>query len=422
MNSNQLIRVIDFWNKSVEKNDLFPRDLTFKVDVISREIIDIVGPRRSGKSSLLKLLIRNRLTKSHFLFINFEDPFFIEHKDPMIIEHLIDTSREYFSKDLKYLFFDEIQNIVQWEKSIRKLRDGTDYKIFLSGSSSKLMSRELSSLLTGRHLSYELTPFSFTEYLVANGLDHVDKKVFSLQEAQIIRLFGDYLKLGGFPEIVKTKNEELLKQYYFDIIDRDIIRRYDIRQKDVLEKMGLFLISNTAKIISVASLKRTWNISYDLASAYLEYFKDAFLIYEVTQFSYSLKSQTRASKKYYCTDTGMANTVSFRFSDDYGRLLENCVFLHLRRRAQEIYYYRTKGNHEVDFLIKSNKEPLQLIQVSYQLYDENTRIREIRALTEAMDELELKEGLILTQDTRDILKIDNKTIHIKPVYEWMLDL
>jgi len=419
MNTEYLIKVIDFWNLSVKRNDFYPRELISKIDTRSKEVVDIVGPRRSGKSTLLKLIIRNILQSKDFLYINFEDPFFIQNREAQVIEALLDTYTEYFEKNLRFVFFDEIQNIENWENSIRKLRDGTNYKIFLSGSSSKLFSRELSSLLTGRHLSYELLPLNFREYLVFQDLEISDKKTFVLHKTAIEKEFKQYLKTGGFPEIAITKNEELLKQYYHDILDRDIIRRHEIRQKDILEEMASFLISNSAKLYSIASLKKTWNISYDLASAYLEYFKEAFLFYELPQFSWSLKSQSKTLKKIYALDTGLANTVSFRFSHDLGGMLENCVFLHLKQMYDEVYYFKTRNHREVDFLVKSGQKVSNLIQVCADMTDDKTKVREVRALSEAMEELELQESTILTASEHDEIKSEGKTIRVMPVYEWV---
>ncbi|MCL5774089.1 MAG: ATP-binding protein [Firmicutes bacterium] len=419
MDKKQLIKIIDFWQKSAKENALFHRALVDKIDVKSGEIVDIVGPRRSGKSSVLKLLMRS-LREESWLYINFEDPFFIDNNTPQIIEELIETYEQYYSSKLKYLFFDEIQNIKHWEKVIRKLRDGSRYKIFVSGSSSKLLSRELSSLLTGRHLSYNLMPLNFREYLSFKKINLKSEKDFILQEMKIARYFDRYLKLGGFPKIVLEENEELLKQYYFDILEKDIVGRYDIRQKNVLEKMGLYLLSGAGKVLSIASVERAFDVSFQAASNYLEYFKDAFLVFEVPQFSYSLKRQQKSLKKIYAVDTGLANAVSFRFSEDYGRMLENCVFLHLCQFFEEVYYYKTKSDLEVDFFVKKGNQKPELIQVCADLSEEKTKKREIKALVEAITELGLSSALILTGYYRDTVKVNNYTIKVIPVSEWVL--
>lgn len=419
MNNKELIKTIDFWRKSAEEGDLFRRILTDKINIKSNEIVDIVGPRRSGKSSVLKLLIKN-LEKDSWLYINFEDPVFIENNDPKIIEELIEAYEQYYNPSLKYLFFDEVQNIKYWEKAVRKLRDGAKYKIFITGSSSKLLSRELSSLITGRHLSYELAPLNFKEYLFFKNISVENLKEIVLQEAKIFKYFEKYLKMGGFPKIVLDEDMELLKQYYPDILEKDIIKRHNIRQKDIVEKTGVFLLSNASKILSITSLEKTFNVSFEAASNYFNYFKEAFLVFEVSQFSYSLKTQQKALKKVYAVDTGLANAVSFRFSEDYGRILENSVFLHLNQLAPEVYYYKTKSNLEVDFLVRYSNQKMDLIQVCADISDEKTKKRELKALVDAMTELDISSSVVLTASEKDVIKVDNRKIIIMPAYEWML--
>ena len=420
-NTEQLVKIIDFWRKTSVESDLFWRSIVNDIDCKNKEIIDIVGPRRSGKSTILKLLVKKLGLKNNYLFINFEDPYFVTHNQPEIIEELISTYEEYFNKKLEHLFFDEIQNILNWEKIVRKLRDIGRYKIFITGSSSKLLGAELSTLLTGRHLSYSVMPLSFIEFLSFKKIQVNSKKNLILKEKNILKNFDNYLLIGGFPEIVKTENISLLKQYYFDIVQKDIIMRYDVRQKDILEKIGIYLISNTSKIISVESLKTTFNLSYEAVSNYLEYFKEASLNFELFQFSYSLKNQFKTSKKNYSVDTGLANVVSFKFSEDKGRILELSVFLELKRRGVEIYYYRTNNNKEVDFFAKQKGAKNKLIQVCWDLTDEKTKKREINSLNKAMEELALDEGLILTYNIEDKVLIDKRKITILPTYKWMLN-
>ncbi len=414
-----LIKVIDFWQKNAEEKGLLPRVIVDKIDTDTQEVVDIVGPRRSGKSSVMKLLIQKIKTKGNWLYMNFEDPYFLEHSNASVIEELIEAYKVYFKPSLSYVFFDEIQNILSWEKAVRKLRDG-QYKIFLSGSSSKLLSGELAGLLTGRHISYQLLPLSFREYLMFHGVSLPDKKAVLLQDTVLQKHLEEYLQIGGFPAIVLSSNQELLKQYYTDMIQRDIVRRHKVREAPILEKMGAYLISNAAKIVSLSSLQKLYGISYDLASTYLEYFKEAFLLFELPQFSYSLKTQQKALKKNYPIDTGLANAVSFRFSEESGRMLETSVFLELKRQEKETYYYKTDSGKEVDFFVKG-KGRNELIQVVWNLTDEKTKKREINSLFEAMEEQKLKNGLILTFNTREKFSLNNRDILIQPVYQWLLE-
>ena len=419
--TQQLVKIIDFWNNSAEKNDLHNRLILENIDYKSKEIVDLVGPRRSGKSSILKLIIKRLKLRDNFLYINFEDPFFITHNNPEIIEEIIAVFREYFNSDLKYLFFDEIQEIKQWEKVVRKLRDGEKFKIFITGSSSKLLSGEISSLITGRHISYNVFPLSFFEFLIFKGMRIDKKRDIILKDKKILKMFDAYLKIGGFPEAVLTKNIELLKNYFYDILQKDVMTRHDIRDKDVLEKIAIYLLSNSGNIASMESIKTAFNISFSATQSYLKYFEESFLIFKLPQFSYSLKKQSKALKKIYSIDIGLSNAVSFKFSADKGRMLENAVFLELKNQDNEIYYYKTRKNLEVDFLLKYKTEIKELIQVCYTIEDKKTKQREIKSLLEAMDELKFKRGLILTYNEEDIIKINKKTINVVPVYKWLLN-
>ena len=417
---DKIINLIDFWQNAILTNGLRPRVLLDKVNITSREVVDIVGPRRSGKSALLKLIYKKIAALGAGMFINFEDPFFIENDQPQVIDDIIKIYREYFNPDLKYVFFDEIQNITGWEKAVHKLREGGGIKVFITGSSAKLLSRELSTLLTGRHLSYYLLPLSFLEFLAFNNVAVKSKKDLVLQSTKLKRLFDEYLRLGGFPEVVLTKNEELLKQYYLDILNKDIMGRYNIRQKSAVEKLGVYLISNATKIISLASLKKTFGLSFRAVIAYMDYFKEAMLILELPLFSYSLKTQQKSLKKVYAIDIGLARAVSFRFSEERGRMLENCVFLKLQSyQGAELYYYKTKNGLEVDFLIKKGATK-ELAQVCVSLHDEKTKKREVAALTEAMDECGIKNGIIITDEEKEEIKIGRRIIKVVPIYEWLL--
>lgn len=419
--SAQLLRVIEFWRNLAVPADLRGRALTAKLDVKTKEVVDIVGPRRSGKSSILKLMIQQLPAQDGFLFINFEDPFFINHAHPQVIEELIGVYEEYYEGKLRHLFLDEIQVIDGWERAIRKLRDAEAFKIYLTGSSSKLLSGEMASLLTGRHLSYELLPLSFVEYLQFKGLGRFDKKDLIVNARSLLKHFSLYLANGGYPEVLLTGNAELLKQYFFDVVQRDIVMRHAVREIGILEQMAVYVLSHAAKTISIESLKKTFKTSYALVTSYLEYLKESFLIFELPQFSYSLKTQAKALKKYYAVDMGLANAVSFRFSEDKGRLLENCIYLQLRRKGRLLYYYKTQRNQEVDFLVRTDQDHKQLIQVAWSLRDDKTRAREVSALQQALGELDMKQGLILTYNESEEVRVGQKRIIVKPVYQWLLE-
>jgi predicted AAA+ superfamily ATPase len=415
-----LVPVIDFWHKSLTKKDLFSREALDEINFSNKEIIDIMGPRRSGKSSLFKL-IKDRLgLNDDFLYVNFEDPFFIENNGVEILEKLIETYKAYFNPELKYLFFDEIQEIKNWEKGIRKLRDGTDYKIFITGSSSKLLSKELSSSITGRHTTVKMMPLNFREFLFFKKVEIDSPKDVILKENIIKKKFQEYMNQGGFPEVTKTDNKELLKNYFYDFLQKDVIIRNQIRDKSSLEKMAVFLMTNSGKTVSIASLKKAFNLSYETANNYLEYLKEAFLVFELKKFSFSLKKQSQAVPKIYSVDTGLAREVSFSFSQDSGRILKNVIFLNLIRKFEDIFYYTTGKDFEVDFLVREKNKNQLLIQVCWNLEEEKTREREIRTLDEAMKELKMKKSFIITNNQEEKIKTENGTINVLPAWKWLL--
>lgn len=421
IDKDKLIKIINFWHNSLKTTNLFSREIIEHINYKGKEIIDIVGPRRSGKSSLLKLVVDRLGIDQGFLYINFEDPFFVNNNTAEIIEELIEVYKEYFNGNLRYLFFDEIQEINNWEKAVRKLRDGTDYKIFITGSSSTLLSRELSSLITGRHITQKLLPLSFSEFLFFKKIDINSKKDIVLKSGRIKKEFGRYMEIGGFPEVVISNNKELLKNYFYDFLQKDVIVRNDIRDKDALEKMAVFLMSNASKIISIESIKKAFNLSYQTAENYLGYLKEAFLVFELPQFSFSLKKQSKTLSKIYTVDAGLAREASFILSKDQGRILENIIFLQLYRRFDNCFYYKTKNNLEVDFLVREKQKNIDLIQVCWSLENADTKKRELKSLLEAMGELKMKQSKIITCFEEGEIKEKGKIIKIIPAWKWLLE-
>ena len=419
MDQKDLIKIIDFWRENPKSETLFARDLLSKIKLDNPEVVDVIGPRRCGKSSLLKLLIAKLPTDS-WVYMNFEDPFFLTNNSAQVIEEIVEVFQTNFSDKLKFLFFDEIQNIANWEKAIRKLRDSGLYKIFITGSSSKLLSRELSSLLSGRHLSFNLLPLSFGEFLVFKNFPIKNKRDLVIKDKMLLKLFDEFLQIGGFPQAVLNKAPELLKQYYSDIVQKDIVNRYEVREKEVLEKMGIFLLSNSGKIVSLSSLKKLYSISFQSAATYIDYFKEGFMVFEVPQFSYSLKTQQKAFKKIYSIDTGLSNAVSFRFSEDRGRLLENVVALELYRKNEPFFYFKHIYG-EVDFLVQKQRGKYDIIQVCSDLSDEKTRKREINGIELALKEVKVNKIFILTDNSMENIKIGEHTIHIMPIFQWLIE-
>lgn len=380
--------------------------------------IVVSGIRRCGKSTLLRQVLSKHYKTGVYSF-NFED------------ERLVDFSAEDFNSlyevflelygERKVFFFDEVQNVPQWETFVRRMQE-KGCKFFLTGSNASLLSRELGTKLTGRNINIELFPFSFDEFLAFQGFE-LSKNFMSLtlERASLKKYFAQYLEHGGMPEYLKYQEPLLLKRVYEDILYRDIVARYGIKQVKPLRELGLYLLSNLGTTFSYNNLKKVLGLgSMNTIKRYADFFENSYLIFLVGKFSYSLKSQFVGLKKIYCIDNGLAQSVAFAFSKNKGKFLENLVFLELRRKFSEIYYYKTSNNLEVDFLIRSGKKNLSLIQVTDNLDHEKTRNREINALLKAMNELQLKTALILTDDTQEEILQDGKSIVVKPVYQWLL--
>ncbi|OGF21868.1 hypothetical protein A2Y83_00900 [Candidatus Falkowbacteria bacterium RBG_13_39_14] len=406
--------ILDQRESFLKKTDIIDRDLE-KSFIDSRKISVITGVRRSGKSTLLKQIARKF---ENFLYFNFDD------------ERLIDFTYADFNSLLgltfevyngtKVFFFDEIQNIYGWEKFASRLF-AEGYKVFVTGSNAKLLSSELATSLTGRHKTTELYPFGFKEYLMMKKIEF--KKDYSTKEtSKLKKMFNEYLESSGFPEILISRDKEELKQIYEDILFKDLIVRFKIRDVKSFRELLLFLFSNAGKKISFNNLSKILNFkSVATVKNYIEFFEKVYLLFPVYLFDYSIKKQIKNDRKIYGIDHGLLKTVSFNFSKNNGRYLENLVFIELKRRGINPFYYVTKQGKEIDFLIRKGVKTNELIQVSYELSDKDTFAREIDGLFEGLKEFNLKEGLILTEYEETEIKKDGKKIVIKPVYKWLID-
>ncbi len=379
----------------------------------------IAGIRRVGKSTLL-LQIMNEFYQNDCYYLNFEDERFIDFTVQdfnNLYEIFVETMGE-----KKVFFLDEIQNIPSWENFVRRMQD-RGFKFFITGSNATLLSKELGTKLTGRYILIELLPFSFKECLSFQEIYFDRNSLFQTSEkAKLKNSFSDYLEKGGMPEYLQYQKKELLVRLYEDILYRDIIARYDIKDIKALRELALYLLSNLANLFTNNNLKKITELgSANTAKSYVEYLENSFVLFSVNLFSFSLKKQFYAPRKVYCIDNGLANSISFKFSENRGKFLENLVYLELRRRKKEVYYYKTKNNLEIDFLIKEKNAPSALIQVAQKLDNSETKVREIKALFIALGELNLNNGLILTEDEEELLEQEGKTINILPVYKWLLE-
>ena len=378
--------------------------------------IILTGVRRCGKSSLLKIIKdKLMLNQKQYLYINFNDERLI-HFSIDDFQKIIDFLEENdYSKNC-ILFIDEIQETKAWEKWIDRIK--SKYRIIITGSNSKLLSSEISTILTGRSISFSLYPFNFKEFLNYKKINLNTWKLDLKLHSKIRKLFDNYLNLGGFPKFVITNEKIIISELYENILYRDIIKRFNPNLVKPIKEISFYLVSNITSDISLRTLSRISNIK-NLATvkSIIHSFEDSFLFFSINKFDYSIKKQTQNPKKIYCIDNGFGTSVGFKFLENKGKLMENLVAIELRRRGKEIYYFRE--NNECDFIIKKGLKIIELIQVCYDLNQANEK-REFAGLLEAMNKFKLKHGLILTYDQEGERKINGNKIKLVPLWKWLL--
>ena len=400
MKSQALIAsVIAAQQSEIEKKPLgLIREIIDTVPSIENFATIITGIRRCGKSTLMLQVLKK--TTEKMLFLNFEDI----RLSGFETSDFVRLNAEIEKRNVRTLFFDEIQMADKWEIFIhQKLNEG--YLVFISGSNASMLSRELGTHLTGRHLSMELYPFSYPEFLAFNNLENT------------VVSFDDYLLTGGMPDFVKHRNASILFNLLDDILYRDIAVRHNIRNVNGLRELTVYLLSNIGRPVSARRLTGLFGITAtSTITEYFSHLSNSYLIDFVPQFDYSIKAQSRNPKKVYATDPGIYNQAKTAFSDDSGRQLENAVFLHLRRRHREIFFFNKQG--ECDFVVMEKGKAVACIQVCWQVDDMNMK-REISGLKTALDYFGLQGGVIVTHDQSDLFEVDGVTIKVVPAREYM---
>ncbi len=393
-----------------------------------------VGVRRCGKSTLLYQIIAALKSKGvrreNILYLNLFDDRLneIRHGNlSLALEAYYSLYPEKKGTEKLFCFFDEIQETENWEPFIDRILRTENCSVFLSGSSSKMLSKEISTQMRGRSLTWELFPFSFKEFLDFRKIDY--KLLTSKNRLLIKRVFDEYFMKGGFPE-VRNVNDKIrimiLQEYYKTILHRDIINRFDAIHPQAVIQAGHRLIGSISSLYSINRItdylkSLGYKVSKNFVSACINWFEDAYFLFSVPIFSPSVSKQNANAKKIYCIDHSMAASVAPKIMADKGHQLENMIFLHLRRHSDEIYYYRTAGRHEVDFVWIDKEYNKNLVQVSLTMEDPKTRSREITSLLCAMKELDLGTGKIITLDEEKILKEGDKTVEIIPAWKYLLE-
>lgn len=399
-----------------------------------QKIIVVTGFRRVGKTYLILHVIKELLkdkTREEVVYMNFED-----ERIPLKTEFLtslLPTAKEIFKKEIEFLFLDEIHNIPNWSKWLRRVYDNEKMRIFVSGSSSKMSSREIPTELRGRFLEVNVFPLSFREFLNFKNLTFDIEEISYVEDkrAEMLKAVNEYLTYGALPEIVLSKEEkktEIAHSYYQTVIRRDIIERHGIKNEEALKALLRLLLNSTNYTISKLynTLK---SLNYEIGKTtlqhYLSYIGNSYFMFSIPIFSYKIKDQMQYARKVYFIDSVFINTISTKFSENFGRLYENIVAVNLFKKfGGNIYYWRSPQKEEVDFVVKDNFKVKQLIQVCYDAGDVRTKEREVRTLLKASKELKCKNLLVITEDYEAEEEASwfgtKRKIKFIPLWKWLL--
>lgn len=390
---------------------------------LSSDLIKVVlGPRRAGKSVFSLMLLRDK----QFAYFNFDDES-PPGEEKLDLDELMSELRQAYG-GTKYILFDEIQNLPKWELFINRLhREG--FNLVLTGSNARLLSQELATALTGRHIPIQILPFDFKEILRAKNYDvSVDKLALPDEKGKLLEILNEYMISGGYPEVV-TKDVD--PQGYLDVLFdsllfKDVVKRHKVRFSEQIDNLGSYLINNVAGQYSIRKIANVLGFKSGITlERYLSYLTEAYLIFSLHRHSAKAGLRLKSPKKAYVVDNGFVTAKAVQHSPNTGKLMENLVFTELVKRGnesnREIFYYRTRNDREVDFALKSGTEITELIQVSYGTIDQDVLQREIKALTEAGKELNVDKLSVLTWNEKRTVEKDGMTILFKPLWEWLLE-
>jgi len=415
---------------------IIPRDINLEnyLDIKPRKIIAITGFRRTGKTFLLFDLLNKLLKKQdreQEVYINFDDERIPQKTE--FLTNLIPSIKQSFKKKTLHLYLDEIQNMPDWGRWLRRIYDNEDFGIFVTGSSSKVSSQEIPTELRGRCLEIKVFPLSFKEFLKFKKIK-IDIDAFQYSEnekTKAIKAIDEYIQFGGMPEVVlasEDKKTEFLQQYYGTVVRRDVVERYNVKNEEGLKAMMRLLLNSTQ--YSISRLYNTMkSLNYEIGKTtilnYLNYVESSYFIHSLPILSHKIKDQLQYPRKIYFIDNGFINTLSTRYTKNNGRLFENVVAIDLLRRYSqsnnvELCYWKDRSGKEIDFAIKDDLKIKQLIQVCYDVEYYDTKKREIDALLKASDELKCKNLLVITKDYEETEEIKDKKIKFIPLTKWLL--
>lgn len=386
-------------------------------DLLKSHLIKLItGPRRVGKSTQALLMLRNK----NFAYLNFDKQELRDNWNANLVMRLLDE----IYPDYDYLMLDEVQNLPNWDVWVTELfRRGKN--LVITGSNANMLSSEMATVLTGKYLPLEMLPFSLAEFFEWHHLDL--SSILPEQQNEVVVLEDDYLRNGGYPETVAARSltGTYLSTLFDSIIWKDIVKRHKIRNTEDINNMALYLLSNFCNQLSANDIAEALNLkSVNTTQKFMGYLHEPFLFYYLPRYNNKLKLMTKAPKKIYVVDNGFVAAKAFSTSDNLGRLLENQVFVNLLRKGynteQSMFYYHTRNDKQIDFVLREHNHVKQLVQVSYEMTSEKTIRRECSALAEAAEELHCEELFVLTYNEKRITEWDGHTIHIQPVSEWFL--
>jgi len=433
MEKNEIFEILldwNYWGNYKDNSKERPEYLRKIRELVkTKEIVVVKGVRRSGKSTIIaqfirKLIEEKKVRAEDTLIVNFEDPRFYE-LNLSVFNQIYDTYLEKMQADPAYVVLDEVQEVDGWEKFARFLHEAKKVNVIVTGSSSKLLSEEYSTLLSGRHVDSEVFPLSFREYLSFKGL-RVESEVEKIKERYRIKgILREYMEYGGFPKVCLVDQREkrtILQSYFNDIVIKDVQRRFNVKEVDKLEQLAKYYLANTSALHSFNKIKNILNISLDSVERFSRYLSIARLFFFIPKFSFSLKEQILNPKKVYCIDVGLRNVVGFKFSSDIGKIAENIVFLSIiEKEAESNVFYWKDAKHEVDFLIKGKRNKISsLIQVCWDVNKEETKKREVGSLIEASKEFGCNNLFVITEDYEKEETVSGKKIQFIPLWKWLL--
>ena len=386
-----------------------------KVDMLldSHLIKLITGPRRVGKSTQALLLLRDK----NFAYLNFDNQQLLDAWNPSLVMRMLDD----VYPNYEYILLDEVQNLPAWDLWVSELfRFGKN--MIITGSNAKMLSSEMATVLTGKYLQVEMLPFSLEEFFDWHKLD-----LHCLQEGQQTNasvLKDDYLRNGGYPETVVSRalTRSYLDTLFDSIVWKDVAKRHNVRNISDLNDLALYLVSNFCNLVSANDLTDELGFSsVNTTKKYMDYLREPYLFYYLPRYDNKLKQMKKAPRKVYVVDNGFVTAKAFSLSDNLGRLLENQVFIELIRRGYDtdktMFYYRSRNDKEVDFVLRKGHRIERLVQVCYDLSNPKTEKREVDSLVECAGELKCDNLVIVTEQEHRTIERDQYRIEVVPFSE-----